>query len=540
MPHALWTLLRLHFRATFRRMIRGGRTRKGRQFMIFGVVALSAWLGPSIYRAAKATPADPRLVRTIAPFAILAFSLGNLIASFGENSVAFTAAEVDFLFPGPFSRRSLLGYKIIKSALGTIVTAVILTLSLIRYTGGGVRCCIGIWLTIQFMQLSAMAIMMIGQTVGARVSSAGRRGVLLVVLAMAVIAAAPKVAGGLERGPVEFLSQVHATIAGKVLLAPFDVFTRAITARSFFPELALWGTGALLIDLLMLAVVLGLDANYLETAAVASQRRYERLSRMRAGGAGRLGGVSNSGVRIRGLPWLGGIGPIAWRQLTGTVRSSRGLLVLIVIIVGVAGSIILKHRGESAPSLPPIIGAVIWMNLLFVSMLKFDFRDEIDRMDLLRSLPIRPAAVAAGELVAPVVILTAIQVLLLTAVGLSIKGTRQLVVPALAFALPLNVLLVGLENLLFLHFPLRAAGLIAGDMQLFGRQMVVFLCKFVLLLIALTVSSLIGVVGFFSAGRSWVVAGTLTWLSVCAFALGTIPLMARAYASFDPSVDTPT
>ena len=33
------------------------------------------------------------------------------------------------------------------------------------------------------------------------------------------------------------------------------------------------------------------------------------------------------------------------------------------------------------------------MNLVFISMLKFDFRDELDRLDLLRSLPIGPAAI---------------------------------------------------------------------------------------------------------------------------------------------------
>jgi hypothetical protein len=41
-------------------------------------------------------------------------------------------------------------------------------------------------------------------------------------------------------------------------------------------------TRAFLINLLMLAVVIGLDANYLETAATVSQQRYERRQRARA------------------------------------------------------------------------------------------------------------------------------------------------------------------------------------------------------------------------------------------------------------------
>jgi len=51
-------------------------------------------------------------------------------------------------------------------------------------------------------------------------------------------------------------------------------------------------------------------------------------------------------------------------------------------------------------------------------MLKFDFRDELDRLDMLRSLPLRPGAVAAAELVAPVLMLTILQLILLAAVAL--------------------------------------------------------------------------------------------------------------------------
>jgi len=54
------------------------------------------------------------MVRAIAPFAILGFCLSNLFTSFGDSAVAFTSPEVDFLFYGPFTRRSLLGYKLLR------------------------------------------------------------------------------------------------------------------------------------------------------------------------------------------------------------------------------------------------------------------------------------------------------------------------------------------------------------------------------------------------------------------------------------------
>src|ERR1700683_3349846 len=103
MPVALFTLLRLHFRGKLRHSLRGARTFRGMIFLVLGTLVLCSWLGPSLYRALHAQRADPQMVRIIAPFAILGFCVSNLFASFGENAIAFTGAEVDFLFPGPFT-----------------------------------------------------------------------------------------------------------------------------------------------------------------------------------------------------------------------------------------------------------------------------------------------------------------------------------------------------------------------------------------------------------------------------------------------------
>jgi Putative ABC exporter len=547
MPAALWTLLRLHFRGVFRRTMRGLRTPRGLVFLLLGLFVMFAWLVPTIYGAVKMRRTEPIDVRIAAPFAILAFCFGNLITSFGENAVAFTAAEVDFLFPGPFSRRSLLGFKIVKSSLGTIFTSIIFTAMMLRYSPAWLACFVGIWLTIQFMQLFAMAVVMIGQTVGERIYGAARRGVALALAGIVVVALAPNLAAGLQHDPMQLMRQVHATIAGRILLAPFDVFARAFTAQRLYPDLAIWGGGALLINLLMVAIVIGLDANYLETAAAVSQRRYERIRRARRGGAGLVGAAEKASFRVKPLPWLGGAGPVAWRQLVTALRSSRNVLIMLAMMTVVASVVLVNHHGSKVLTHPrdkytdlaSLIGMGIWINLWFVAMLRFDFRDELDRMDVLRSLPIRPAAVALAELIAPVLVLTVVQVALLIVTGISRVAPWPLVLWAVAFAVPFNLLLVGIENLLFLMFPLRAAGLIAGDMQLFGRQMVVFFCKFLLLVSGLAVAAAFGTIGYILGGQSWPAFAAVMWAALWLVALTTIPVMARAYTRFDPSVDTP-
>jgi len=239
------------------------------------------------------------------------------------------------------------------------------------------------------------------------------------------------------------------------------------------------------------------------------------------------------------LPRFGGAGPIAWRQIIGAVRSSRALLILLILIGIAGGTFVFQHRGGSLSSIEKLMGAVVWMNMVMISMLKFDFRDELDRLDLLRSLPIRPMGVAAGELFTPVLVLTAMQATLLLVVTLCVKDAWKVTLPAAAFAVPFNVLYVGIENLLFLMFPLRSAGLIAGDMQLFGRQMVLFPCKFLLLVVALSASCAVGTIGYILGNRSWPAFGAVAWVALSLVGMATIPLLARVYGRFDPSKDTP-
>ena len=71
-------------------------------------------------------------------------------------------------------------------------------------------------------------------------------------------------------------------------------------------------------------LVLKLDADYLEAAAAVSQKVYEQLQRIRQGGGLSMPATRGAArLRLPGLPWLGGAGPIAWRQVLISLRTSR-------------------------------------------------------------------------------------------------------------------------------------------------------------------------------------------------------------------------
>ena len=109
MPLALLNLIRLHGKAMLRRSLRGVRTVRGAIFLSLGGLMILMWLASGFFSAYRATRTDPETVRRFFPMWLLMICVLNLVTSAGERAIAFTPPEVDFLFPGPFTRRQLLG-----------------------------------------------------------------------------------------------------------------------------------------------------------------------------------------------------------------------------------------------------------------------------------------------------------------------------------------------------------------------------------------------------------------------------------------------
>src|SRR5215211_6979211 len=105
MNKALLLLLRLHARATVRRAVRSVRTPKGAVFVLVGVVVFFAWLVPVFVSSHFAHMSDPQTVRLVAPLVLLFMCGLTLVGGAGERAISFTQGEVNFLFPGPLTRR---------------------------------------------------------------------------------------------------------------------------------------------------------------------------------------------------------------------------------------------------------------------------------------------------------------------------------------------------------------------------------------------------------------------------------------------------
>jgi hypothetical protein len=498
------------------------------------------WVGSVLINAVAAgqrhhrVHAAPERFRDVAPLVLLGICMISIVSSSGDKAIAFTPGEVDMLFPGPFSRRELLAFKLIKSALFGFFIAFAASFAMLPYARSWLADYVGIFLSLLFIQLFSTAAVLLGQALTRRLYTVFQRAVLIAGLAIGVFVVRNMV---VAHGGMRALYAFRYSDLGRNLLAPFDPFGRTITAFNA-AELAQSAGEAALIDLGLLVIVVLLDANYLEAATAASQRRYAQIQRIRSGSLLSAGVKGNFTRRLPRLPWLGGAGPIIWRQATSAARSARGLLlVLLILAIGIGP--LFGYALQNVQLARGLIGAIAWMTVMLSGLLKFDFRGDLDHMEELKAMPLRPAAMAVGQIIVPTLILTAAHLLLLGSVMLATTAHRGLLLVAAALALPFNALLMSTENAIFLLFPSRPAAASPGDFQMLGRQLIQLVMKAISVMAGLVIAVSIAAPVFVLLGGPLIVltqiAGGILLAETCAL----VPLMAWAFQRFDPSVDTP-
>jgi hypothetical protein len=258
---------------------------------------------------------------------------------------------------------------------------------------------------------------------------------------------------------------------------------------------------------------------------------------MRSGGviAGRSAGKARFGL---GEPPLwGGMGPLAWRQTLSLLRNLRGVLVfLAMFILFGMGPAFMKSQGRGSGTAVALF-FIPMMSVFMLPRLTFDFRGDIDRMDVLKTLPLPPWKLVIGQLITPVLIVSFVQVLVI--IVMLVGGAQRQVGWVAAMVVPFNFVAAAIENLVFLWFPVRAVPTMAVDVQFMGRQWLFFVMKTAMMLAA-------GSAALVAASTVYMLSGhrMLPTLASAWFVLGLagavfIPLVARAFVKFDVTKDTP-
>src|SRR6516165_1284837 len=135
MPRALWLLIGLQIRAWLRFALRNVSSVRGVLVLLLGLFVFGSMIVSMLFNASMGNRPNTENLGRFGPLGLLAMCLMNFFLATGERVFSFRPAEVDFLFPGPFTRRQLLMYKVVG-----IVTATIFQCSffmLVLHTWGG-------------------------------------------------------------------------------------------------------------------------------------------------------------------------------------------------------------------------------------------------------------------------------------------------------------------------------------------------------------------------------------------------------------------
>ena len=430
-------------------------------------------------------------------------------------ALTFTEAEVAFLFPAPVSRRTLVHYKLLRSQLRILFSALFFTLLSHRFGGNIWIHAAGWWLVLSTLNLHFLGSSFTRTLLLDHGISNWLRRLMVLVLAAAAVGGVWLWAKNTFPTPdhfdatdinstLDYLGKILTTGPALYLLYPFRLLVRpffASDAPEFFAVLA----PALLLFLLHYLWVIFSDVAFEEASLAASQKMAARVAAVRAGNW--MGAGKNQKAR-RAWFKLAPTGPafmaLLWKNLLGMGRGVPMRLWIMIAVVLVF-FVFTFSRGGHGQNLT-VMAAVILASLLGYSLLlgpqflRLDFRRDLPQADILKTFPMRGWQIALGEILAPVVVLAGFQWLLLlptTVLIFYLPGTNQTLFLTIAlsavFVLPImDFILLLIPNAAVLLFPswVQAGKDSPRGIEATGQRMIFAVGQLLILLLTLLPAAL--------------------------------------------------
>ena len=338
-----------------------------------------------------------------------------------EPAIVFTPADIQMLFPAPVSRRALVQYKLVQAQLPILFTVFVWRMIFRRTTpalalGRGTA----VWVIVTTLYLHRVGASFVKVSAAQRGLSGIRRNAIpitVVVLALATLAwgvadALPAMQAGYARGSFEgALAALRATPQARIVLWPFDVLLAPMLAPTPAARLRAMGWAVLLMVACYVWVI-RTAVGFEEAAMQSAERLAARIARLR--------GQSTVPLRAwrplfrlaaAGRPW----GAIVWKNVTAFQRlaSPRRTLFFAVFAV-VLASVWMRTSATAASMIAGIAGGgTLWLAFFGAIAVRADLQQDMLKLPLLRTYPIRGSALVAAEIGSSLLVITALQWLLL-------------------------------------------------------------------------------------------------------------------------------
>ncbi len=514
-----------------------------------------------------------------AAFALAILAALAWLVPHARAALVFTEAEIAFLFPAPIRRRTLIHYKLVRSQLAVLFTVFFLTL-FTRWSGGiggALMRAAGWWILLSTINLHLLGASFARTLLLERgVSTWRRRGLVLVVL-LAICAGAAAWARGQvpALGPADlesvsaashYLQTVAASAPARWLLLPFRVVVRPFLASS--QTAAFWVAMGPALGLLALHYlwVVRSDVTFEEASIAASQRHAVRVAAMRSGNWQNARPARKRRAPFRLAPTGSPAVAILWKNLLGAGQYfNLRLAIAIIVWAGIAGTAF-GSVGRGKTAWLPVVGLMCvmllgWALLLGPQIVRQDFRRDLAVADLLKIYPMHGWQVALGELLAPAVILTVVQWVLIVLATTLLNGSTMLPVHwRMPTALGVSVaLLCPTFNLVSLLIPNAAALLLPAwfasantpgattnsrGIEVMGQRLLFLLAQMIALVVALVPAGLAFFLVYAFAAAPYLPASVAIPASACAAALvfaaeaaGGLAALGHWFESYDLSTE---
>lgn len=530
-------------RGLWRRTARRSRTFRGFVSTSIGLLFFLFVLGSQVMAVLTSRNA-PRLHDPVLQGFSVVLTLFLVPAVVAAEAPFFWPQEAQFLFPAPLGRRELMLYTLLSRGWVQVFSGMWLGLVGMRMAVRPAASLPAVILSVLFLfvaaQLAGLVKLAVGDRLPATALRVARAGMWALggVVVWNVYRDAQAAGFGSAVGALFQAPWVRAAVL------PVRPFAEVFAAETAGAALA-WSAASLGIVLALSAAVLVVDVDFRERSLVSSERRFERIRRMRRGRGGFASAAApvNRRVRVPSFAFLGAGAPLARRQ---AFELGRGLRVLgsLAFMAGMAFVYVIviprwmNPDQARTPGTSLAVLAVVFP-LLATGGFSVDFRRDVERMGYLRSLPLRPTAVAVGEVFVAAALVGVADLLLLAGAVWMFHGAVQgrMVALAAAVALPVAWLAVTLENWLFLLFPARVQGDGVQQSAFVGKQLIkMFFKTFALFAVAIAA-------GLAALGGGWLAdtagAAVAAFIVVAVACWAATWLLARAFAGFDLTVDAP-
>jgi hypothetical protein len=349
----------------------------------------------------------------LAAMALLAAAAASWLIPGTGRLLEFSSAEVQFLFPAPVSRRQLIAHRLLRSQLGLLFASLVPSLAFSIPSGSaasGVRTVMAVWL----LFVAARAYFSGVTLARANLFAADRRLRLLARLPLAAILITCVIV--IRAVAAEFLGRPAASLA--------DVFTRAATAaNSGTPGILLRPFAALVAPLFATtwteyAIAVGWSACVAAAGMVwvlASDEAFHDVSREVVERKRDQRRPELTAYRARKTDWTLAPtgrpeGAFIWKTVIQTLRvvDRRVIVRFTMVILLLAILVVSTSRGRGLPGALGSLAAVAAMYsvLLAPQVLRLDFRQDLQHLEIMKPWPVRSAAVVRGEIMGPAILLT--------------------------------------------------------------------------------------------------------------------------------------